>query len=167
LLSMGGTHGREAAEVCVVKCIICDFEDTAVIDSRVVEEGRSIRRRRSCPSCSRRFTTYERGEEMPLWVIKRDKSREPFERKKLVNGLAKACQKRPVSLEQLEEVAGKIEKAIQELNEKEVSAQLIGEHVMHALRGIDDVAYVRFASVYRSFRDASEFATELARMKGQ
>lgn len=150
-----------------MKCIICDFEDTAVIDSRVVEEGRSIRRRRSCPSCSGRFTTYERTEEMPLWVIKRDRSREPFERKKLVNGLAKACQKRPVSLEQLEEVAGKVEKAIQELNEKEVSAQVIGEHVMHALRTIDDVAYVRFASVYRSFRDASEFATELARMQGQ
>ncbi len=102
---------------------------------------------------------------MPLWVIKRDKSREPFERQKLINGLVKACQKRPVSLEQLENIATNVEKAAQETNEKEISAQVIGEQLMQALRSVDDVAYVRFASVYRSFRDVSEFAQELQRMQ--
>jgi transcriptional repressor NrdR len=148
-----------------VKCIMCGFEDTAVIDSRVVEDGKSIRRRRSCPTCMKRFTTYEKAEEMPLWVIKRDKSREPFEKQKLINGLVKACQKRPVSLEQLEEIASGVERAAQENNEKEIAAHLIGELVMQTLRNVDDVAYVRFASVYRSFRDANEFAAELQRMK--
>jgi transcriptional repressor NrdR len=144
---------------------MCGFEDTAVIDSRVVEDGKSIRRRRSCPTCMKRFTTYEKAEEMPLWVIKRDKSREPFEKQKLINGLVKACQKRPVSLEQLEEIASGVERAAQENNEKEIAAHLIGELVMQTLRNVDDVAYVRFASVYRSFRDANEFAAELQRMK--
>lgn len=147
-----------------MKCLMCGFEDTAVIDSRVVEDGKSIRRRRSCPSCVRRFTTYERAEEMPLWVIKRDKSREPFVRQKLINGLMRACEKRPVALEQLEELAASIERAAQETSEREISAQFIGEQVMHQLRNIDAVAYVRFASVYRSFCDASEFAAELERM---
>lgn len=148
-----------------MKCAMCGFMDTAVIDSRVIDDGKSIRRRRSCPSCARRFTTYEKAEELPLWVIKRDKSREPFERRKLVGGLLRACEKRPVSLAQLEEIAFNIERNAQELNDKEVAAEFIGEQVMHALRSIDDVAYVRFASVYRSFRDASEFAIELQRMK--
>lgn len=158
-------HASEVKRFAPVKCIMCGFEDTAVIDSRVVEDGKSIRRRRSCPSCARRFTTYEKAEEMPLWVIKRDKSREPFERQKLINGLVKACQKRPVSLEQLENIAANVEKAAQETNEKEISAQVIGEQLMQALRSVDDVAYVRFASVYRSFRDVSEFAQELQRMQ--
>jgi transcriptional repressor NrdR len=143
---------------------MCGFEDTAVIDSRVVEDGKSIRRRRSCPTCLRRFTTYEKAEEMPLWVVKRDKSREPFDRQKLINGLVKACEKRPVSLEQLEEIATQVEKAAQETNEKETSAEFLGEQVMLMLRSVDEVAYVRFASVYRSFCDASEFVAELERM---
>lgn len=148
-----------------MKCIYCGFLDTGVIDSRAIDDAKSIRRRRLCPDCSKRFTTYERAEETPLWVIKSDKSREPFEKQKLINGLLRACQKRPVSLEQLEEIAANIERVAQEANEREISAQFIGEHVMQALRAIDDVAYVRFASVYRSFRDASEFAEELKRMK--
>ena len=148
-----------------MKCAMCGFMDTAVVDSRVVDEGKSIRRRRSCPSCSRRFTTYEKAEEMPVWVVKRDKSREPYERQKLIIGLRRACEKRPVALTQLEEIALGVEKLLQEMNDREVSAQFIGEQVMLALRTVDDVAYVRFASVYRSFRDVNEFAAELQRMK--
>lgn len=146
---------------------MCGFVDTAVVDSRVIDDGRSIRRRRACPDCARRFTTYERVEEMPLWVIKRDATREAFSKQKLIKGLQRACEKRPVSMDQLEDIARQVEKAAQELSDKEVTTQYIGEQVMQSLRSVDDVAYVRFASVYRSFRDVSEFAAELQRMQLQ
>lgn len=148
-----------------MKCIYCGFEDTGVIDSRSIDDGKSIRRRRTCLACSKRFTTYERAEETPVYVVKRDKSREQFDKQKLINGLRKACEKRPVSLDDLEKIASNIDRVLQELHEKEISTHFIGEQVMDALRAIDEVAYVRFASVYRSFRDASEFAEELRRMK--
>lgn len=148
-----------------MNCAFCSFVDTQVIDSRVTEDGKAIRRRRSCPSCARRFTTYERVEEMPLWVIKRDGGRQPFDRKKLIAGMLRACEKRPVALSALEHWATQVERSAQEMGDKEVSTHWIGEEVMKALRVVDDVAYVRFASVYRSFRDADEFAQELQRMK--
>jgi len=148
-----------------VKCVYCGSPDTSVIDSRETEDGKAIRRRRSCVSCPRRFTTYERVEEMALQVIKRDNRRQLFDRTKLVAGMRRACEKRPVSTSDLEEIASSIERAAQELGEREIAGQWFGEQVMKALRQIDEVAYVRFASVYRSFRDMNEFAEELNKMR--
>ena len=144
-----------------MRCPFCKKTENKVIDSRLSHEGHVIRRRRECLDCSRRFTTYERVEEMMPLVVKKDGRREGFDREKVLAGLTKAVEKRPVSAEQLEQVVVDIEQKLQESGEKEVASKAIGEYVMHALQKIDDVAYVRFASVYRSFRDVREFMEEL------
>jgi transcriptional repressor NrdR len=148
-----------------VKCPFCGSQDNGVVDSRETEDGRAIRRRRSCGSCTRRFTTYERLEEQPLTVVKKDGSRTPFDRLKLIAGMRRACEKRPVPVARIEKVAADIERKAQELGEKEISSRWYGEQVMDALRELDAVAYVRFASVYRSFRDVDEFARELEALR--
>jgi len=148
-------------------CPFCGQKDTRVLDSRESSEGTSIRRRRACESCKRRFTTYERVEEQNPTVVKKDGRREMFDRDKLFLGLRKACEKRPVSVEQLEAVAVAIERKLQEMGEKEVASSLIGQEAMAQLSSLDQVAYVRFASVYRSFRDISEFMAELAELLQQ
>ncbi len=144
-----------------MRCPFCKKTENKVIDSRLSHEGAVIRRRRECLDCGRRFTTYERVEEMLPLVVKKDGRREAFDREKILAGLKKAVQKRPVSAEQLEQVVLEIEQKLQEAGEKEINSAVIGEHVMRALQSIDDVAYVRFASVYRSFRDVKEFMDEL------
>ncbi len=138
-------------------CPYCGEPDSRVIDTRVVENGYSVRRRRECQSCHRRFTTYERCEREPLVVIKKSGNRQLFDRKKILNGLLKACEKRPVSTEILEAVASEVEKELQEEGYEEVPTSYIGEKVMNKLKKIDQVAYVRFASVYREFRDVDQF----------
>jgi transcriptional repressor NrdR len=142
-------------------CPFCRAADTRVLDSRDSAEGTIIRRRRECESCKRRFTTYERVEELNPLVVKKDGRREAFDRDKLIAGLKKACEKRPVSVEQIEGLVQQIERKVQESGEKEVSSTTIGTLVMERLPTLDEVAYVRFASVYRSFRDIAEFMTEL------
>ena len=144
-----------------MRCPFCSTDDTRVLDSRDSNEGAVIRRRRECEACKRRFTTYERVDELNPLVIKKDGRREPFDRDKLLMGLKKACEKRPVSVEQLEEVITRIERKLQESGEKEIPSTMIGEEVMRRLPALDEVAYVRFASVYRSFRDIAEFMDEL------
>ena len=140
-----------------MKCPFCGDLDTKVIDSRVSKEGSIIRRRRECEICPRRFTTYERVEEMLPMVVKKDGRREPYDRNKVVSGFKKACEKRPVSVESIEKSVGELETSLMESGEQEVPASKIGEKVIEALRKLDDVAYVRFASVYRSFKDIGEF----------
>ncbi len=135
-----------------------------MVDSREVEDGTVIRRRRECLNCSRRFTTYEHIENIPLFVVKRDGRREVFDRNKILNGLIKACEKRPVSIEQIESLVDRIEQEIRGEAETEVSSHFIGEKVMKYLSGLDDVAYVRFASVYRQFKDVKEFMEELQQL---
>ena len=142
-------------------CPFCRAADTRVLDSRDSAEGTIIRRRRECESCKRRFTTYERVEELNPLVVKKDGRREAFDREKLLSGLKKACEKRPVSVEQVGALVQAIEQKVQESGEKELSSKAIGELVMERLPALDEVAYVRFASVYRSFRDIAEFMTEL------
>ena len=142
-------------------CAFCGYEDTKVLDSRPVEEGKSIRRRRECPKCGKRFTTYERVEELPLVVVKKDNRRELFDSSKLLNGLIKACDKRSVPLTVLENLTTEVEKELRNNLEREVSSTTIGEMVMERLRSIDQVAYVRFASVYRKFEDIYTFMEEL------
>jgi len=142
-------------------CPYCGFSDSKVLDSRSTLEGNSIRRRRECIGCGKRFTTYEKVDELPLVVVKKDGRREAFNRSKLLAGLAKSCQKRPVATEKLEAVVELIERELRNTIEMEVSSQHIGELVMNHLRGLDEVAYVRFASVYREFRDAESFMEEL------
>jgi transcriptional repressor NrdR len=144
-----------------MRCPFCKKTDNKVIDSRLSHEGLAIRRRRECLDCARRFTTYERVEEMLPLVVKKDGRREAFDREKIAAGLKKAVEKRPVSAEQIDQVVDAIEQKMQEAGEKEILSALVGEHVMKALQGIDDVAYVRFASVYRDFRDVQEFMNEL------
>jgi transcriptional repressor NrdR len=144
-----------------MKCPYCRSLENKVIDSRLSKEGDSIRRRRECLSCQRRFTTYERVEDILPMVIKRDGSREPFDRNKIMIGLKKACEKRPISIEVLEEVTSSIERHFQDLGEKEIPSSAIGEMVMKALYRLDDVAYVRFASVYRQFKDITQFIEEV------
>ena len=144
-----------------MKCPFCTVLENKVIDSRVSNQGAVIRRRRECLACSRRFTTYERVEEILPMVIKKDGRREAFDRAKVMQGLQLACQKRPVSSEQLEAVVDGIERRLQEMGEKEVPTSVIGEAVMRELSKLDEVAYVRFASVYRSFKDLGEFMSEL------
>jgi transcriptional repressor NrdR len=144
-----------------MRCPFCSTDDTRVLDSRDSNEGAVIRRRRECEACKRRFTTYERVDELNPVVIKKDGRREAFDRDKLLMGLKKACEKRPVSVEQLEEIITSIERKLQETGEKEVPSTVIGEEVMRKLPALDEVAYVRFASVYRSFRDIAEFMDEL------
>ncbi len=144
-----------------MRCPFCHDAENKVIDSRESHEGAVIRRRRECLECKRRFTTYERVEELNPLVIKKDGRREAFDREKVLSGLKKACEKRPVSVDQLEEVISDIERRLQETGEKEVASNFIGEEVMRRLPQLDEVAYVRFASVYRSFRDIAEFMSEL------
>jgi len=144
-----------------MKCPFCRDLDNKVIDSRLSKDGDIIRRRRECERCSRRFTTYERVEEMLPMIVKKDGRREVYDRMKAIAGVKKACEKRPVSMAQIEGVADRVERALQERGEKEVSSSVIGEGIMNELYDLDKVAYVRFASVYRSFRDLNEFMHEL------
>jgi transcriptional repressor NrdR len=144
-----------------MKCPFCRDLENRVIDSRLGKDGEVIRRRRECAHCKRRFTTYERVEEMLPMVVKKDGRREVFDRQKIVGGLKKACEKRPVSITAIEETADRIEQALQERGDKEVPSSVIGEAVMRELHTLDKVAYVRFASVYRSFKDVGEFMREL------
>jgi transcriptional repressor NrdR len=144
-----------------VKCPFCAEVENKVIDSRLSNQGAVIRRRRECLGCQRRFTTYERVEEILPMVVKKDGRREAFDRQKVLEGLKLACQKRPVGADQLEAVADGIERRLQEMGEKEVPSSVIGEAVMRELARLDEVAYVRFASVYRSFKDLGEFMSEL------
>jgi transcriptional repressor NrdR len=144
-----------------MRCPFCTETENRVIDSRESHEGAVIRRRRECEKCQHRFTTYERVEELTPLIVKKDGRREAFDRDKILAGLKKACEKRPVSIEQMEKVVAGIERSLQGLGEKEVPSTRIGESLMDALEGLDQVAYVRFASVYRSFKDIAEFMTEL------
>ncbi len=144
-----------------MRCPYCSSFDNKVVDSRMGKEGESIRRRRECLKCEGRFTTYERVEEVLPLVIKKDGRREPFDRLKILNGLKKACEKRPVSVEALETTVADIEKSLQDKGLKEIPSTIIGEEVMDHLHRLDEVAYVRFASVYRSFKDINEFMNEL------
>ena len=147
-----------------MKCPYCSFLDSRVIDSRPAEEGSSIRRRRECLSCAKRFTTYEIIERMPLVVVKNDGSRQSFDRVKIINGLVRACEKRPVTLQQLEEIADDIESELHGALEREITTSEIGEMVMNRLKDLDEVAYVRFASVYRKFKDINTFMDELTKL---
>jgi len=144
-----------------VKCPTCKYNGTRVIDSRPVDEGRAIRRRRECEECGYRFTTFERVEEYPLIVIKKEGTREEFSRDKVLRGLLRACEKRPVSLNQLETITTEVERELRNLEVSEVKSEVIGEMVMDKLAKIDEVAYVRFASVYRQFKDINVFIEEL------
>jgi len=144
-----------------MKCPACHYKETKVVDSRLSAEGASIRRRRECLKCKKRFTTYEYIEQVPLMVIKRDNRRQPFDRTKIISGLVKACEKRPISVDKIDQITVEIERAIQKKYEREVSATAIGEIIMEKLASLDEVAYVRFASVYRQFRDVNQFMNEL------
>jgi len=144
-----------------MRCIHCGYKEDKVVDSRATQEGIAIRRRRECLKCGKRFTTYEYIEEVSLMVIKKDGRREPFDRKKILTGIMKACEKRPISVEKMEEIVGQVERAIQKKSDREVSCSKIGELVMEKLKALDDVAYVRFASVYRQFKDIGQFMGEL------
>src|SRR5919201_5628071 len=144
-----------------MRCPFCHDLESGVVDRRLGKEGDAVRRRRHCEHCGRRFTTYERVEDALPMVVKKDGRREPFDRAKIVNGLKRACEKRPVSVDTIEAVADKIERQLQESGDREVTSRAIGEAVMRELHALDGVAYVRFASVYRSFRDVHEFMREL------
>ncbi|MDO4982137.1 MAG: transcriptional regulator NrdR [Eubacteriales bacterium] len=147
-----------------MKCPFCGYTESKVIDSRPAEEGATIRRRRECLACSKRFTTYEIIERLPLVVVKRDGSRQTFDKVKLINGMVRACEKRPVTLSQLEQIADDIEQELMGGLEREVKTIEVGEMVMARLKSIDEVAYVRFASVYRSFKDINTFMEELSKL---
>jgi len=144
-----------------MKCPYCGYKEDKVVDSRATAEESAIRRRRECLKCGKRFTTYEYIEEVSLMVIKKDGRREPFDRKKVLSGIIKACEKRPVSMEKMEDIVIQTERAIQKKSDREVSSSRIGELVMEKLKVLDDVAYVRFASVYRQFKDVGQFMVEL------
>ncbi len=147
-----------------MKCPFCGCEESKVIDSRPTDEGERIRRRRECISCQKRFTTYEVIETVPVIVVKKDKSREVFDRNKLFNGMLRACEKRPVSLEKIETAVNEIEATLQNSFDREVTSVYIGELAMDKLKDLDEVAYVRFASVYRQFKDINTFMDELAKL---
>ncbi len=147
-----------------MKCPFCSFEESKVIDSRPTDEGERIRRRRECMSCAKRFTTYEIIESVPVIVVKKDKSREVFDRDKLFNGMMRACEKRPVSVDVIEKAIDEIEAELQNSLDREVTSVKIGEYVMDKLKDIDEVAYVRFASVYRQFKDINTFMSELKKL---
>lgn len=144
-----------------MKCPFCGHTEDKVIDSRSSNEDKSVRRRRECEKCKKRFTTYEYIEEVPLMVIKKDGRREAFDRNKIISGILKACEKRPVGMEKVEAIVDKVEKELQKNFDKEVKAGVIGECVMENLHKLDEVAYVRFASVYRQFKDINHFMKEL------
>ncbi|MEE0867583.1 MAG: transcriptional regulator NrdR [Clostridia bacterium] len=147
-----------------MRCPFCGFDDSKVIDSRPTDEGVAIRRRRECIKCAKRFTTYEKVESLPIIVIKKDKTRELFSREKLLSGLTRACEKRPVETHQLDLLVDKIESDLQNTLKREISTKEIGEKVMEGLRDIDEVAYVRFASVYRQFKDVNTFIAEVNKL---
>ncbi len=147
-----------------MRCPYCGYSESKVIDSRPTDEGERIRRRRECLKCTKRFTTYEVIETVPVVVIKKDRSREAFDRNKLLNGLLRACEKRPVSLDTLEHIVDEIENMLQNSLDREVPSSLIGKYAMEKLKDVDEVAYVRFASVYRQFKDINTFMDELNRM---
>ena len=149
-----------------MKCPFCDNLDTKVIDSRPKEDGHAIRRRRECEVCGKRFTTYEKVEESIIMVVKKDGRREAFDRSKLINGIIKACEKRPVAVADMERVVDEIEREINNEMSKEVESTLIGEMLMEALKELDEVAYVRFASVYRQFTDVNTFVKEIEKLIG-
>ncbi|MCC8357401.1 MAG: transcriptional regulator NrdR [Oscillospiraceae bacterium] len=149
-----------------MKCPYCGYAESKVIDSRPADEGSTIRRRRECLMCSKRFTTHEKVERMPLVVIKRDGSRQTFDRVKVVNGMVRACEKRPVPLRQLEAIADSVEAELQNALEREITTTEIGEMIMKRLKDLDEVAYVRFASVYRQFKDLNTFMEELTKLLG-
>ena len=151
--------GREVSTK--MKCPYCGVEDSKVIDSRSTEEGVAIRRRRECLNCSKRFTTYEKVENVPIMVIKKDHTRQPFDRTKILNGLKRACEKRPISMGEIENIVYEIETAIYNSLEREISTTEIGEMLIEKLRQLDQVAYVRFASVYRDFQDVETFRHEI------
>lgn len=147
-----------------MKCPFCGFEESRVIDSRPTDEGERIRRRRECLQCQKRFTTYEVIESLPIIVIKKDKSREVFNRDKLLGGLLRACEKRPVSIDELETMIDDVEAVLQNTLDREVTSEKIGQLVMERLKNVDEVAYVRFASVYRQFKDINTFREELNKL---
>ncbi len=144
-----------------MKCPYCGDIDNKVIDSRMTKEGNTVRRRRECLDCKRRFTTYERVEQLPLVLVKKDGRREAFDRSKVLVGMQKACEKRNISMNTLEEHVDSLERELQEMGEKEIPASVVGEGIMTKLHELDDVAYVRFASVYREFKDINDFMSEL------
>lgn len=150
----------------ILKCPFCGYEESKVIDSRPADDGERIRRRRECIKCAKRFTTYEIIESVPIVVVKKDKSREVFDRQKLFSGMIRACEKRPVTAEIIDKAVDEIELQIQNSLDREVTSIQIGELAMEKLKEIDDVAYVRFASVYRQFRDINTFMTELKKILG-
>ncbi|MBP3384177.1 MAG: transcriptional repressor NrdR [Firmicutes bacterium] len=147
-----------------MKCPFCENQDTKVIDSRPTEDGHSIRRRRECDACGKRFTTYEKVEQMILMVIKKDGSREAFDRNKIMNGIIRSCEKRPVPIAEMEKIVDEIERGLNNMMEKEVESTFIGELIMERLRKLDEVAYVRFASVYRQFTDVNTFVEEIEKL---
>ena len=147
-----------------MKCPFCGMDNTRVIDSRPADDNSSIRRRRHCDECGKRFTTYEKVEIIPLTVIKKDRSREPYDRSKIMAGVLRACHKRPIPVEKIEETVNKIENDIFNLEYKEIESKVIGEIVMERLKSLEQVAYVRFASVYREFKDVNTFMNELKKM---
>ena len=147
-----------------MKCPYCGYSESKVIDSRPADENASIRRRRECLSCGKRFTTYETVESLPMVVVKKDGSRQSFERSKVLGGMIRACEKRPVPLAELERIAAEIEQDLQNSMEREIPSERIGEKVMERLRKVDQVAYVRFASVYRQFKDIDTFMSELSKL---
>lgn len=147
-----------------MKCPFCENEETKVVDTRPTDEGHTIRRRRECINCGKRFTTYEKIENIQLIVVKKDKTREVFDRTKILNGIIRACEKRPVSLKEIERITDNIEKKLQNSLENEITSDRIGELVMEELKNLDDVAYVRFASVYRQFKDINTFMDELKKL---
>ena len=150
-----------------MKCPFCNYNEDKVVDSRETSEGLAIRRRRECLNCGKRYTTYESVEKMPLMVVKKDGRREAFNRQKILNGLLLSCQKRPVSMEKLEDLVSEVEAEIQKKFEQEVEARQVGEIVIEKLAALDDVAYVRFASVYRQFKDVNQFMRELRDILGK
>ncbi|MCI8301563.1 MAG: transcriptional repressor NrdR [Oscillospiraceae bacterium] len=147
-----------------MKCPYCGYKESKVVDSRPADEGNSIRRRRECLACEKRFTTYETMESLPMVVIKKDGSRQSFDRSKVLSSMLRACEKRTVPLGRLEQMAAEIEQNLQNSLEKEITTDMVGEQVMEKLREADEVAYVRFASVYRQFKDIHTFMTELAKL---
>ena len=150
-----------------MKCPFCDYDESKVVDSRPVEEGTMIRRRRECIRCAKRFTTYERIENIPLIVVKKGGQRVPFDKNKILNGMIKACEKRTVPIDNIQRVVDLMEKELYQVEDKEVESSYIGERVMDALKDIDQVAYVRFASVYREFKDVESFMDELNRLMSE
>ncbi|MET0016427.1 transcriptional regulator NrdR [Oscillibacter sp.] len=147
-----------------MKCPYCGYAESKVIDSRPADDGASIRRRRECLSCTKRFTTYETVESLPMVVVKKDGSRQSFDRSKVLGGMIRACEKRPVPLAELERIADEVEQELQNGLDREITTEHIGELVMEKLRGLDQVAYVRFASVYRQFKDIDTFMAELSKL---